>query len=70
MDALLQDIKRDLRNWTVIIDLPPVLEGTMCVLFVAAVGTSTVSEIKESNKHLESAAIVRFVLNNTNGPEY
>jgi len=37
----------------------------MCVLFVAAVGTSTVSEIKESNKHLESAAMVQFVLNNT-----
>ena len=35
----------------------------MCVLFVAAVGTSTGSEIKESNKHLESAAIVQFVLN-------
>ena len=39
----------------------------MCVLFVAAVWTSTVSEFKESNKHLESAAIVQFVLNNTNG---
>jgi Mrp family chromosome partitioning ATPase len=72
MNALLQDIKRDFRNWTVIIDLPPVLVGDDvisilpqidCMLFVAAVGTSTVSEIKESNKHLESAAIVRVVLN-------
>ena len=72
MNALLQDIKRDFRNWTVIIDLPPVLMGDDvisilpkidCVLFVAAVGTSTISDIKESNRHLESTSVVRFVLN-------
>jgi Mrp family chromosome partitioning ATPase len=72
MDAFLQDIKRDFKDWTVIFDLPPVLAGDDvisilphidCALFVAAVGTTTMSEVKESNKHLESAAIVRVVLN-------
>lgn len=72
MNALLQDIKRDFRNSIVIIDLPPVLMGDDvisilpqidCILFVAAAGTSTVSDIKESNKHLESTSVVRFVLN-------
>ena len=62
MDDILQDIKRDFKDWTVIFDLPPVLAGDDvisilphldCVLFVAAVGTTTMSEIKESNKHLE-----------------
>jgi protein-tyrosine kinase len=56
----------------VIIDLPPVLMGDDvisilpqidCILFVAAAGTSTISDIKESNKHLESTSVVRFVLN-------
>jgi protein-tyrosine kinase len=34
-----------------------------CVLLVAAVGTSTVSEIEECSKHLQSTDVVRFVLN-------
>jgi protein-tyrosine kinase len=72
MAAVLQEIKRDFRAWTVIIDLPPMLVGDDvisilpqidCVLFVAAVGTSTVPEIKECTKYLESTSIVRFVLN-------
>jgi Mrp family chromosome partitioning ATPase len=72
MTAVLQEIKRDFRAWTVIFDLPPVLTSDDvisilpqidCVLFVAAAGTSTVAEIKECNKHLQSASIVRVVLN-------
>ena len=72
MTAILQEIKRDFRGWTVIIDLPPVLIGDDvitilpqldCVLFVATVGTSTVAEVKECTKHLESTPIVRVVLN-------
>jgi Mrp family chromosome partitioning ATPase len=72
MHALMQDIRQDFRNWTVIFDLPPVLTGDDvlsilpqldCVLFVAAVGTTTVSEIKEATRHLESTSIVRVVLN-------
>jgi protein-tyrosine kinase len=72
MAALFQEIKRDYRAWTVILDLPPMLVGDDvitilpqidCVLFVAAVGISTVAEIKECTKHLESASIVRVILN-------
>jgi protein-tyrosine kinase len=72
MSALLQDIRRDSQSRTVILDLPPLLSSddviailpfVDCVLLVAAVGTSTVSEIEECNKHLQSADVVRFVLN-------
>ncbi len=76
MAALMQQIKRDFRAWTVIIDLPPilmsddviaVLSQIDCLLFVAAAGTTTVEEIKECTKHLESASIVRVVLNKASG---
>jgi len=72
MAAVLQEIKRDFRAWTVIVDLPPMLVGDDvlsilpqidCILFVAAIGSTTVAEIKECTKHLESTSIVRFVLN-------
>jgi protein-tyrosine kinase len=72
MTSLLQDIKRDFRGWTVIVDLPPVLTSDDvitvlpqldCVLFVAAIGTTTIAEIKECNKHLQSTSIVRVVAN-------
>lgn len=72
MDALMQQIKRDFNDCIVIFDLPPVLTGDDvitilpridCVLFVAAIGMTTMSDIKESNKHLELASIVRVVLN-------
>ncbi len=72
MGALLQEIKRDFRSYTVILDLPPILLSDDVisilpqidsVLFVVAAGTSTTQEIKECNKHLESAEIVRVVLN-------
>ena len=69
---LLQEIKRDFRNWTVIFDLPPILSSDDvisilprldCVAFVVGAGTTTAEEIKECNKHLESAEIVRVILN-------
>jgi protein-tyrosine kinase len=72
MSAMLQGIKRDFKFHTVILDLPPMLASddviallpqVDCVVLVAAVGTSTVSEIKECNKHLQSAEVVRLVLN-------
>ena len=72
VSTLLQRIKRDFRDWIVILDLPPVLTGDDvitilpqidCILFVAAMGTSTISDVKESSRHLESAPIVRVVLN-------
>jgi len=72
MAALLQQIKRDFRAWTVILDLPPILTSddvisilpqVDSVLFVAAAGASTLAEIKECNRHLQSSSIVRVVLN-------
>jgi protein-tyrosine kinase len=72
MSALLKDIKYHFKGWTVIFDLPPILLSDDvisilpqidCVLFVAAAGFSTTSEIKECNKHLESIPVVRVVLN-------
>jgi protein-tyrosine kinase len=72
MRMLLQDITGPGQSRITILDLPPLLTGhdvisilpqVDCVLLVAAVGTSTVSEIEECNKHLESTDVVRFVLN-------
>jgi len=72
MSTVLQDIKRGYHAQTVILDMPPmlntddviaILPQIDCVLLVAAVGTSTVAEIKECNKHLQSADVVRLVLN-------
>ena len=72
MAAMLEDIKREYHSKTIILDLPPILSGDDviailpqmdCVLLVAAVGTTTVSQIKECNKHLQSAEVVRIALN-------
>lgn len=72
MSTMLQNIKRDYPSRIVIIDMPPILASDDvltvlpqldCVLLVAAVGVSSVSEISECNKHLQSADVVRYVLN-------
>ena len=72
MSAMLQEIKRNPHSYTVIIDLPPmlwsddviaVLPQLDCVLLLAAVGKSTVAEVEECTKHLQSAEVIRFVLN-------
>ncbi len=72
MSAMMQQIKMDYQSRIVILDLPPMLSGddviailpqVDCVLLVAAVGTSTVAQIEECNKYLQSADVVRVVLN-------
>jgi Mrp family chromosome partitioning ATPase len=72
MSTLLHDLRRDSQSRIVILDLPPLLSSddviailpqVDCALLVAGVGTSTVSEIEECNKHLQSTDLVRFVLN-------
>jgi protein-tyrosine kinase len=72
MAAMLGVIRSEYQSQIIVLDLPPILSGDDviailpqidCVLFVAAVGTTTVSQIKECNKHLQSAEIVRIVLN-------
>ena len=72
MGTILQEIRRDFRAWTVILDLPPILTSDDvisilpqidCVLFVAGIGSSTAAEIKECNKYLELTRIVQVVAN-------
>jgi protein-tyrosine kinase len=72
MREVLQAIKRDFRPWTVILDLPPMLVGddvlailplVDCALLVTAVGTTTVSEVEECNRYLQSTNVVRVVVN-------
>jgi Mrp family chromosome partitioning ATPase len=79
--TLLRELKQADRSRIIILDLPPMLTGDDvlsllpqidCVLFVAAVGSTTVTEIKECNKHLQSTSVVRIVLNKVSetGPSY
>jgi Mrp family chromosome partitioning ATPase len=72
MSSMIQQIKADDPARIVILDLPPMLSGddviavlpqVDCVLLVAAVGISTIAQIEECNKHLQSADVVRLVLN-------
>jgi len=72
MTALLQGIKREFRSHTVIFDLPPMLLGDDVIsifprmdaaLLVTGVGSSSVADIKECQKHLERVPVVRVVVN-------
>ena len=72
MGTLLQAIKRDFRSRTVIFDLPPMLMGDDVIsilprmdatLLIAAIGSSSVSDIKECQKHLQRTPVVRVVVN-------
>jgi Mrp family chromosome partitioning ATPase len=72
MTAIFQEIRRDYKNYTVILDLPPILTSDDviailpqidCALFVAAVGQSTLAEIKDCNKHLDSTPVVQVIVN-------
>ncbi len=72
MTEMMRDLRRDYYSQTILVDLPPILTGddviamlpqVDCVLLVAAVGTSTVAEIDECRRHLQSVEVVRVVLN-------
>jgi protein-tyrosine kinase len=72
MNGVMKGMKGDDRSRIVVLDLSPILSSDDaiailpqldCVLLVAAIGTSSVSDILEANKHLQSADVVRFVLN-------
>lgn len=72
MGALLQTIKRDFRSRLVIFDLPPMLLGDDvisilpkmdAVLLVAGIGSTSVSDVKECQKHLQRTPVVRVVVN-------
>jgi protein-tyrosine kinase len=72
MTSLMQALSKDRQSRTIIIDLPPILVGddvisllpkVDCVLLVAGVGTSTVAQVEECSRHLQSADVVRIVVN-------
>jgi Mrp family chromosome partitioning ATPase len=72
MRTLLQDLRKNYHSHIIILDLPPILSSDDviallpqidCVLLVAAVGTTKVSEIEECNRHLQSSHLVRLVVN-------
>jgi protein-tyrosine kinase len=72
LGTLLQTIKRDFRSRLVIFDLPPMLIGDDvisilprmdAVLLVAGVGTTSVADIKECQKHLQGSNVIRVVVN-------
>ena len=72
MTSLLQQIRKDYSSRTIIVDLPPMLAGDDvigilpqldCILLVAAVGQTTIGQIEECSKHLQSVGVVRVVLN-------
>jgi Mrp family chromosome partitioning ATPase len=72
MGTVLQSIKRDFRSCIVIFDLPPVLLGDDVIsilprmdaaLLVAGVGSTSVSDIKECQRHLQRTPVVRVVVN-------
>jgi len=72
ISGLLQNIRKDYKSRIIILDMPPVLPSDDvisilpqldCVLLVTAVGVSTVSDIEQCNRHLQSAPLVRVVLN-------
>ncbi len=70
--AMLENIEGNSASRIVILDLPPLLAGPDvisilpyldCVLFVAAMGVTKISEVKECNKYLKATEVIRFVLN-------
>ena len=72
MNTLLQAIKRDYRSRIVIFDLPPILLGDDVIsilprmdaaLLVAGVGSTSVADIKESQKHLQRTPVIRVLVN-------
>jgi protein-tyrosine kinase len=72
MGTLLQAIKREFRSRIVIFDLPPMLLGDDVIsilprmdatLLVAGIGSTSVSDIKECQKHLQRTPVVRVVVN-------
>ena len=77
MGNLLQDLRRDYQ--TIVVDLPPILSSDDvirilpqidCVLLVAAVGLSKLSDVEESMRHLQSSQLVRVVLNKATGDAF
>ncbi len=72
MSAMMQDLKMTYRSNIIVMDLPPLLTcddaiallpQADCALLVAAVGSSTVAQVRECSTHLQSTEVVRIVVN-------
>jgi protein-tyrosine kinase len=72
MTGLLRSIKRDFKSSIVIFDMPPMLLGDDvitilpqmdAVLLVAGVGNTSVADIRQCHKHLQTTPVVRVVVN-------
>jgi Mrp family chromosome partitioning ATPase len=72
MGAVLQTIKREFRSSIVIFDLPPLLLGDEVIsilprmdatMLIASIGTTSVADIRECQKHLQSTSVVRVIAN-------
>jgi protein-tyrosine kinase len=77
MHSMLQDIRRSYPSRIVILDLPPLLSSDDviavapqidCLLLITAVGTTTIAEIKQCNRYLQSSDVVRVVVNKVEEP--
>lgn len=72
MEAVLKTIKRDFRTRVVVFDLPPLLLSDDVIsilprmdaaLLVTSVGNTSISDIKECQRHLRRTPVVRVVVN-------
>jgi Mrp family chromosome partitioning ATPase len=72
MANLLQTLKREFRNRTMIFDLPPVLTGDDVIsvlprmdaaLLVASAGRSRIEDVHACKRYLEQTPVVRVVVN-------
>lgn len=72
MGTLLQTMKREFRSRIVIFDLPPLLLGDDVIsilprmdasLLVAGIGSTSLADIRECQKHLQRTPVVRVVAN-------
>jgi len=77
MAAMMQDLRQKYPSRIIIVDLPPILTGDDvisllprldCLLLVTAVGVSTVAQIEECSRHLQTTEVVKVVLNKANEP--
>ena len=72
MSDVFDELKRNYRSGIVLLDLPPVLSSDDvitilpqidCVLLVVGAGITTPQQIEDCGRHLQSADVVRVVLN-------
>jgi Mrp family chromosome partitioning ATPase len=72
ISSLIHAIRTDFSSHVVILDMPPILASDDvisilpqldCALLVTAVGVTTLSDVEQCNRHLQSAEVVRVILN-------